>query len=111
MWMIAGTTAVETAEMPKMSAKNIVRRRCDRRLLSSPGILFPFFIASGRVLQISQALFAFEPRIAADLMIRVYVKARFAKMTAVPDKLIETPDRVAVGAPWTSWTTSLARFA
>jgi len=86
-----GSTAVETAEMPKMSAKNIVRRRCDRRLLSSPGILFPFFIASGRVLPISKALFALEPRIAADLMIRVYVKARFAKMTAVPDNLTETP--------------------
>ena len=45
-------------------------------------------------------------------MVVIYVTARFAKMIAVPDKLIETPHTYAIeGRPWTFLTTSWDRFA
>jgi hypothetical protein len=48
-----------------------------------------------------------------DLMKLIYASRRFAKMLAVPDKLIETPHTYAGGdlLLWTHSTRSWARFA
>ena len=88
--MIAGATAVEIAETAATNAKKIAAARCELIPLSYSNIFHSlrFFGASSPVLRSSacpvQESFP-------DLMIRFYAKGRFAKMTALPDKLTETP--------------------
>jgi hypothetical protein len=101
MCRIAGATAIETAEVPARKAKTsdtILRART--LLLKSIILIFPSFnLASDPVL----GIVAFpSSRSLPDLMIGVYRERRFAKMTALPDNLTETPhSHAGHGFRWT----------
>ena len=88
--MIAGATAVDMAEIAATNAKKIAAARCElipslysniSRSLQLIGASSPVLGSSAHPVHDSLA----------DLMIGFYAKRRFAKMTARPDKLTETP--------------------
>ena len=105
--MIAGATAVEMADTAATNAKKIAATRCELRLACEFEHLSFLSKLPARVLP---SLEAMPPQVSeslSDLMVEVYVKERFAKMTALPDNLTETPHSYAgTGHSWTFSTKS-----
>jgi hypothetical protein len=98
---MAGATAIETAETPARTAKKTATARGPLASSSTSNICFSLRVTRTSSPDRKSNAFT-RSGIVRDLMPTVYVTGAFAKMTALPDNLTETPHRNAQrGHEWT----------
>jgi hypothetical protein len=94
----AGSRAAETAEIPEANANKMATICRDLLSFGMSNISVPLVFRHEFVRSENRSPAASR----LDLMSVVYLTFKFAKMTGLPDKLTETPERTAPRLSWTS---------